>query len=130
MENIVHIEKLENGASVEFSDRSNRYYGDYHRVRIEVRYAVKLMPEHFTDAPDPLAECEKLRLLLGPEVVYTNVLEKMGVAGGEVESVRQGLIGNFVKTVLHYLNRPDFAPKLIKNTLEQRKKFKPGRAGA
>lgn len=129
-ENIVHTERLENGACVEFIDRSNRYYGDYHRVRVEVRCALALVPELFASFSDPAAECERVKLILGPEVVYANALEKMGVAGAEVESVVRSLIQGFVTTTLIYLNHPEFAARLVRSTLEQRKKFKPGRAGA
>lgn len=81
-------ERLANGLSVDFFDRTVRYFGDYHRVRVEVRIA----------AADPAsASWSELK-----------TLERMGVAGAEVTVVRDRLADDYWRHAARYLAHPDF----------------------
>lgn len=77
-------EQLDNGLRVEFFDLSNRYFGDYHRVCVEVRMQ---MPSAAGDSP----------------LVRKHTLERMGVAGGEVEAVRDRLTDDYWRHAGRYL---------------------------
>jgi len=87
-------ETLANGISVEFFDRSNRYFGDYHRVRIEAHISVP-------------------RLDQGEPLIKVRILEKMGVPGAEVAAVRRQLCDNFWSHASGYLERPDYPARLL-----------------
>lgn len=112
--------QLENGLIVEFHDRSNRYFGDYHRVCVEVRSRVPLTPALFVAAADPHGECERARAVLGAEAVYVRTLERMGVTGAEVEAARQGLIDHFIRSAVPYLEHPAYPARLVAAELERR----------
>lgn len=86
-------EKLPNGVSVAFIDRSNRYFGDYHRVLVEARISV------------PVAGREE-------PLVQARSLERMGVAGSEVTTVRDRLADDFWRHAAGYLGRPDYPARL------------------
>ncbi len=87
----VRREVLSNGLTLVFYDRSLRYFGDYHRVRIEVQCRLA-----DSDADLPLHN-----------------LERMGVAGAAVGQVREELIGNFLQSARNYLEQPDFPARLL-----------------
>jgi hypothetical protein len=122
--NLVRSERLTNGLSVEFYDFSNRYFGDYHRVRIEVRCHIPLEQALFLTSPDPLTELQEARALLGNGVLFTHVLEKMGVPGGDLERVRKSLMDNYARNALEYLDHPGFAARVIAKELAQRRKIR------
>ena len=87
-------EALENGVSVAFFDLSNRYFGDYHRVRVEVRISV-LVPGQ----EQPL--------------VKVRMLDRMGVPGAEVPAVRARLADDFWINAAAYLGRADYPARLL-----------------
>lgn len=121
MGDILRSVRLENGLNIEFSDRSNRYFGDYHRVCVEVRCRVPLNPECFAGSADPAAELQAARAVLGNEVVFVRRLEKMGVAGEEVERSRAALIDSFIRSSFPYLDTPSFARRFVAVELERRR---------
>jgi hypothetical protein len=84
---------LANGIAVEFSDVSNRYFGDYHRVRVVVRLLVSR-----PDREQPL--------------VKVHTLERMGVPGAEVEAVRNRLAEDYWQHAGRYLAHPDYPARL------------------
>lgn len=86
-------ETLANGIVVEFFDLSNRYFGDYHRVRVEVRLQVP-----HPDREEPL--------------VKVHALERMGVPGAEVATVRDRLAEDFWQHAGSYLIHPDYPSRL------------------
>lgn len=87
----LRTERLANGLELTFFDRSNRYFGDYHRVCVEIRVSV----------PPPAGPLQLVRYL-----------ERMAVPGAEVESVRGRLISDFLRHAGRYLARPDTPARL------------------
>jgi hypothetical protein len=113
--------QLDNGLIVEFFDRSNRYFGDYHRLYVEVRCRIPLTRGHFADAADPVAGLQAARALLGNEVIFTRRLEKMGIAGAAVEEAREALVDNFIRGTLSYMDGSAFPRRFIAAELERRR---------
>ena len=113
--------RLDNGLIIEFFDRSNRYFGDYHRLCVEARCRVPLNPDSFAGSADPVAELQAARAVLGNEVVFTRTLEKMGVAGEAVARSREALIDSFIRSSFPYLDTPNFPGRFIAGELERRR---------
>lgn len=99
-------ETLANGLSAAFFDQSNRYFGDYHRVRVEVRISVP-----HPDRAEPL--------------VKVLILERMGVPGAEVATVRRQLCDNFWDHASGYLGRPDYPARLLAAEQQNRRRALP-----
>lgn len=85
------IERLGNGVVVEFTDLSQRYFGDYHRVCVAVRVVL----------PGPGACRHQLRRL-----------ERMGVAGAAVAATRTRLVDDYWRQAAAYLAHPAFPSRL------------------
>jgi hypothetical protein len=113
--------RLDNGLIIEFFDRSNRYFGDYHRVYVEAHCRVVLHLDNFAGSADPAAELQSARAVLGNEAVFVRNLEKMGVAGEAVEGAREALIGSFIRSSLPYLSTPGFPGRFVAVELERRR---------
>jgi hypothetical protein len=122
MTKIIRTENLANGIKVEFKDCSNRYYGDYHRVRIEVRCSFPLTPAVLGQAADSEEEQDKIRKIIGEKYVYTRVLEQMGVPGDALDETRRNLIDSFAGSTFSYMAHPSFPLRLIEKELERRGK--------
>jgi len=118
MEQTLREDVLENGLVVAFVDVSNRYYGDYHRVRVEVRCSLPLQPEMFADTGD----LERARALWGEAFDWIRPLEKMGVSGAEVTATAAKLIEGFVASAYPYLSQPQFPACLLAKELFARRR--------
>lgn len=97
---------LDNGIAVAFFDLSNRYFGDYHRVRIEVRLHV----------PRPGRE---------EPLIKVHSLERMGVAGAEVGATRDSLAEDYLRNTGRYLGHSDYPARLIAATTAPRRRTFP-----
>jgi len=111
MADLITTVELKNGIVVEFYDRSNRYYGDFHRVKIDV---VAKLPVDATQVPD---ELYALAGVSEGEVTYERSLEQMGVKGADIEKVTVSLIDNFIKTAGCYLVKDNFVESLLRKQL-------------
>jgi hypothetical protein len=100
---------LENGLTVSFYHHIHRYFGDYHRIKVEIICEVPLLEEYFTS----LAEFAEARASLGSKAVFRRKLELMGVSSAEVEQSLEGVIANFSSHSLSYLASPLFPRKLV-----------------
>lgn len=116
--NLFRSETLPNGLVVEFFDDSNRYFGDYWRVRLEARCRVPVQAALAPESPD----LPQALALLGEEALFVRPLEKMGVAGEEVEGVRTALAESFLASAASYLGSPAFPPRFVRQQLAERKK--------
>jgi hypothetical protein len=109
--------RLDNGLSIEFYDRSNRYFGDYHRVCIVVQFRIVIEAALFADVLDGAAEEQKARTRFGHELLITRTLERMGVASAELPEVRAALIDSYLSNSLAYLAVPGYPARLLRNEL-------------
>ncbi len=121
----IATEKLSNGLIIEFYDKSNRYFGDYHRICIEVLCTIPLLPEYFSDAEDPGEELRRAREEFGEGVTSTRKIEKMGVSGEDVERTRRDMIENFMCSSNPYLSRSDFPCRFIRREWARRRNILP-----
>ena len=115
----IREEILENGVILRFSDQSNRYFGDYHRVKIVVSGTIVVDGRYF-----PLTNGTTLESAincLGESLTVERSLEAMGVPSSAVESKRNELIKTFVETSMPYMARADFPIKSIQAELAKRK---------
>jgi len=113
MKHLIRSVRLDNGLVVEFLDRSNRYFGDYHRIYLEVCCRIPLTIELFRDSADAAGKLQDAIGLFGAEALFSRTLEKMGVAGEEVERTRAALIENFMRSTLPYLAAPAFPARFV-----------------
>jgi len=88
-------ERLCNGVEVAFADCSNRYFGDYHRVCVEVRISIHL----------PAGSASRL--------AQVGRLERMGVAGADVAAIRSQLVDDYWRHAGRYLAHPDYPARLL-----------------
>jgi hypothetical protein len=120
MQDVLRSDLLANGLRVEFIDASNRYFGDYHRLRIEVRCRIAVTPQLFAAAADPGAEADRARRLLGDHILWVRHLERMGVAGSDLTTTRQEMIESFVRSSFSYLQSQQFASRYVAIQLTER----------
>jgi hypothetical protein len=106
-------ETLANGLHLCFYDQSNRYFGDYHRVRIVVAIELALSNE-LLDDPELLAAGRKR---FGASLTTSKVLERMGVPSSRVESLRAELVASYQQEVQSYLSRPEVPLRLLRAEL-------------
>jgi len=125
MKELFRSECLENGLVVDFFDRSNRYFGDYHRLCLEVRCRIPLTIDLFRDSVDPAEELRRAAELLGTEAVFRRTLERMGVEGAAVERTRAELVESFLRSNLAYLGSSAFAPRFVAVELRRRRAGRP-----
>ena len=103
--------KLENGLLASFYDHTNRYFGDFHRVCIEVKIDIPLQS---ISLPDELVTAAaKLKAPLR----YEKRLEKMGVTSADLVTVRDSLISGFLASSSSYLTNPKFPIQFLKKKL-------------
>lgn len=92
-------EHLANGVEVAFTDLSNRYYGDYHRVCVEVRIMAPCPPGHGGPA-------------VSDRLLTIKRLERMAVPGAQVAAVRDRLVDHFWVHAAGYLAHSEFPARL------------------
>lgn len=122
---IIFREALDNGLVVEARDFSRRYFGDYHKVILEVTCRLPLAIAHFSDHPCPEQAMQGTRDILGDVPQSTTHLERMGVAGESLEDVRAALLHSFVNHALPYMRRPDYPPHFLRSLLARHERRKP-----
>jgi len=117
--NPFHTVTLDNGLVLEMVDQGNRYFGDYHRIKIVVRCVIPLEARFFGgDARHPALL--QARTCFGDSVVFERTLERMGVPGAEVAPVRDAMVKGFLDSSRTYLNHPDFVSRYVTRQLQQR----------
>jgi hypothetical protein len=100
---------LENGLTVSFYQHTHRYFGDYHRIKVEIICEVPLLEEYFASQ----AEFAEAVASFGSKAVFRRNLELMGVSSAEVAPSLEGVIANFSSHSLSYLSSPLFPRKLV-----------------
>lgn len=103
-----------NGLTLRFYDRTNRYFGDFHRVCIQVEGWVNR---------DSLPAGLLNRSPQGTGVaVYHRQLERMGVTSEQVAATINLLITDFIETTSGYLEHPAVPARLIQDHFSQRRR--------
>lgn len=118
----LHSEELANGLRLEFFDRSNRYFGDYHRVCVEVRTTLPLDVPALGHLDADLRR--RAEGYFGSALRVVRLRERMGVESARVEEALRELIDGVRQEAARYLSRPDYPAKLL--TVEVEKREGPG----
>ena len=117
-ETIIATEELGNGLVLNFHDQGNRYFGDYHQVKVLVSCRIelndRLVSEHL-----PQDELARARQIFGDQLEYRRVLKQMGVAGDALEAAKRSLVENFIRHTASYMNKPDFPSRLVARRLAE-----------
>ena len=111
---------LPNRIKLIIEDQSNRYFGDYHRVKLLSRCPICVAAEYFSASPDPHAAAQAAQRILGQEVLYEKSLERMGVPSHELERTKQELLDQFLQINQSYLARDDFPARFIAMKLREK----------
>lgn len=114
MTELLKTVKLSNGVTLVFRDRSNRYFGDFHRVYIEVKGEIPL--DQSPPSEDLMPSVEKLS---GP-LCYEKTLERMGVPTVELSRVKTALIADFLTSSRSYLEKPTFPCRFLQKKLAEK----------
>jgi hypothetical protein len=114
----IREERLDNGLRILFVDESNRYFGDYHRVCIQITLvcALDALPVANTDDE---AFRDRALTTLGKELKVVKRLERMGVPTAEVERVRHSMIEAFMENASSYIGRPEYPRSLVNAELKK-----------
>lgn len=111
-------ETLDNGLRLIFEDRSNRYFGDYHRICIVASISCDL--QTLSGDEKDAALIARAVQKFGDTLTITKSFERMGVAGDDVEQVRTALIDDFLKHAASYLARPEYPLSLVRSELNRK----------
>ena len=110
--------RLDNGLELLFCEQGNRYFGDYHQVKVVVICRVpvdeSMQSEHLS-----LPDLQKAKQLFGDQVEYRRELRQMAVAGDDVETVRDDLVRNFIANSGAYMQAAGFASRFIARKLKE-----------
>jgi hypothetical protein len=109
MKNLIRELPLPNGLTVSFFDHTSRYFGDFHRVKMEIICNVPVFAEYFEDR----SAFDDAKALLSDEVVYKHCVEQMGVPSTEIERVLQRIMTNFIEHSLPYFESAQFPRKMV-----------------
>jgi len=101
---------------VDFFAQNNRYFGDFHRLKIN---AIATIPFDTAVLSDDLLE---FAASYPGFIKYEQSLERMGVVTSLVETVTHGLVDDFIETVEKYLEKKNFAENLLRRELENKTK--------
>ena len=112
-------EHLSNGLQISFSDESNRYFGDYHRVCVVATIVCNLHDLPMANSDDKAFRCQAIEAL-GEQLSIVKRFERMGVSSADVEEVRTALIDDFLQHTSVYLSRPDYLRSLVSAELKKR----------
>lgn len=106
---------LGHGITAKLRDETRHYFGGYYQVRIEVSAHIPLSASPFS-GPE---EYQAARRLLGEQICFRRVLEKMAVPETDIAAARQGLLEAFDANVLPYLSRPDFPERFMRSEYDK-----------
>ncbi|NVN97928.1 MAG: hypothetical protein HXX17_01300 [Geobacteraceae bacterium] len=66
---------------------------------------------------------DTLQATLKSTVMYSRILEKMGVASDDVENVKQKLVDDFNTNSLPYLSLKEFPPKMTELNIRKKQQI-------
>ena len=88
---------LDNGGRLRFFDLSNRYFGDFHKVKVKI---IGELPVE--------GDCGTALDF----IPYETDLTQMAVMSAEIDAVRSRLVDNFIATSIPYLTKKNFGLQL------------------
>ena len=115
----IKAERLENGLLINFTDETNRYFGDYHRVCVVATLVCNLHDLPVDSADEEAFRCRAVEAL-GDQLTVVKRFERMGVSSADVADVRDALIDDFLRHASAYLSRPDYIRSLVNAELTKR----------
>lgn len=116
---VVKEQRLANGLLIIFTDESNRYFGDYHRICV-VATIVCNLNDLSTENSDDEGFFHRAIEKLGTQLEVVKRFERMGVATADVEAVRTELIESFLRHATSYLSRSEYPRALVNAELKKR----------
>lgn len=109
----VRAVSLDNGLTLYFYDRSNRYFGDFHRVLVVVEGRFDVQG---SDLPE---EIKAAATKLSDSMLYRRELERMGVTSDCVEETVCDLVESFLASAKAYLEKPGVPGQLTARRLAE-----------
>jgi hypothetical protein len=123
-ETILHHQILANGLELIFTDLTNRYYGDFHQIKIDVTCSLHITDDLLSASDLSEQEQQRVKNRFGGKVVSHRELKRMGVAGDDVETVAKELVQQFLDTSLPYMLTADFPLRFLRQRLSERPTLK------
>lgn len=117
MKKLIRELVLPNGLTVDIFDRTHRYFGDYHHVKIEFNCTVPVLSELF----EQQSQFDEARSLVGETVLYKRLEERMGVPSADISMAQERLITNFIEHSLPYVSSDQFPRKIVLSELKNKK---------
>ncbi|MGK2906071.1 MAG: hypothetical protein ACSLFH_06970 [Desulfuromonadales bacterium] len=118
MTTLRHV-SLANGLQIVFTDESNRYFGDYHRVCVVATIVCKLCDLPVSSDIDEALRCRAVDAF-GEHFSVVKRFERMGVPSSDLDVVRTALIDDYLRHAAKYLARPDYLRSLVNAELKKR----------
>ncbi len=112
-EKIVKEEKLENGRTLVIVDQSRKIAGDRWLVALNAEITIPVDDVISGEEAPSSADPDKIKDLLGPEVVYTYKDERNFVDDHEKETVFNGMLESYMNSSLSYLSNPAFPRRFV-----------------
>ena len=106
--------ELKNGVIVDFFDQSNRYFGDFNRVKINVIATIPLIVNSLP------VDLQKFAATYPDCITYEKSLEQMGVETSKVQDVAESLVDSFIGSVGSYLEKESFAENLLRKRMSEK----------
>jgi len=103
--NLIHETVLANGLTVRFLDKTQRYFGDYHHVWLEVVCEVPV-PE---SAGAASSACRSIQ--------FKSSIRRSGVPTADVPAAIEDLISSFTNTTLSYMSSPSFPSHYLRSQM-------------
>lgn len=116
---IIKQERLANGLQISFTDETNRYFGDYHRVCVVATIVCTLHDLPAANPDDEAFRCLAIETW-GEQLSVVKRFERMGVSSTKIEAVRNALIDDFLRNASAYLSRPGYLHSLVSAELKKR----------
>lgn len=116
----IREERLPNGLRITFVDETNRYFGDYHRVCLQVVMCVDLQAA--ASVAEDVDFWTTAQGILGDDFTIEKKLVRMGVPGAEVDATATSMVDEFLKAASDYMARPDYPKRLAQTEMDNRKK--------
>lgn len=122
---ILHEKQFDNGLELIFIDLTNRYYGDFYQVKIDVINRIQLTDTFLSRSGLTEREQAQARNRFGAVLESHKELKRMGVAGPDVKDVTSRMIQQFLDSSLPYLTDAKFPSQLLKKQLSDRPNLRP-----